>query len=171
MCGAVSCAQIAWSPVKNRPRPLVTLREGRCLATPPGPLAPVSHNPHHTHPTPAERCVPISHMCNVPNSCYSVWTPPPQLPGNSQDGPTHYKRNCLLLPLSYLLFSCSYSCSLAPPLSRQKGQSSTESSSRRPRDFSAVRKKLSQRKKENLTQGESPRIRVSEKTECLHPQG
>ena len=119
-CGAVSCAQIAWSPVKNRPRPLVTLREGRCLATPPGPLAPVSHNPHHTHPTPAERCVPISHMCNVPSSWYSVWTPPPQLPGNSQVGLAHYKRGCLppLLSLTFVLLPLSLaSCPLVPLLS------------------------------------------------------
>jgi hypothetical protein len=42
-----------------------------------------------------------------------------QLPSNSQDGPTHYKRSCLPTPLSFVsltfLVSCFYSCSLVPP--------------------------------------------------------
>ena len=61
--------------------------------------------------------VAISHVGNSPSSWYSVWTPPPQLPGNSQVcsspqlpgnsqvGPAHYKRSCL--PLLTLLFSYS----------------------------------------------------------------
>jgi hypothetical protein len=35
----------------------------------------------------------------------------PQLPGNSQVYPTHYKRGCLPPPHSLLLFSCFYSFS------------------------------------------------------------
>jgi hypothetical protein len=77
-----------------------------------------------------EACVAISHVGNAPSSWYSVWTPPPQLPGNSQVcsspqlpgnsqvGQAHYKRSCLPPPPSLiLLFSCSYSCSLALPVS------------------------------------------------------
>jgi hypothetical protein len=82
--------------------------------------------PQPPHPTPTERCVAISHIGNGPSSWYSVWTPPPQLPGNSQVcssiqlpgnsqvRPAHYKKGCL--PLS-LLPSCPYSLTLAshPP--------------------------------------------------------
>jgi hypothetical protein len=68
--------------------------------------------------SPAERWVAISHIGNAPSSWYSVWTPPPKLPGNSQISPVHYKRSCLPPPCSLasltLLLSCSYSCSLAP---------------------------------------------------------
>ena len=55
----------------------------------------------------------VSGMVNTdwwPICWYSVWTPPPQLPGNSQAGLAHYKRGCLppppsltLLPLTFLL--------------------------------------------------------------------
>jgi hypothetical protein len=42
ICGSVNCAQRAWSPAEYRPGTLVTLKDRRCLATPPGPLAPVT---------------------------------------------------------------------------------------------------------------------------------
>ena len=72
----------------------------------------------HTHPRPpTDRCVTISYVDYAPSSWYSVWTLPPQLPGNSQVGPAHYKRSCLPPPLSLAsLTSCSYSCSLPPSL-------------------------------------------------------
>ena len=65
----------------------------------------------------------VSGMVNTdwwPICWYSVWTPPPQLPGNSQAGLAHYKRGCLPPPpsltLLFLLLSLA-SCSLAPHLS------------------------------------------------------
>ena len=68
-------------------------------------LAPVAATASNSSST--ERCVTISHIGNTPSSWYSVWTPSPQLPGNSQVGLAHYKRGCLSPPLSY-----SYSCFL-----------------------------------------------------------
>jgi hypothetical protein len=60
---------------------------------------------------------------------YSVWTPPPQLPGNSQVGLAHYKRGCLtpppsltLLPLLSLSFApCSPSIPILFPPPRTHG--------------------------------------------------
>jgi hypothetical protein len=116
------------------------------LATPPGPLAPITATASTVPILPAERCVAISHLGNAPSSCYSVWTPPPQLPGNSQVcsslqlpgnshlGLAHYKRSCLppppsltllLLPL-LLLPSCSPSLPIPfLPLSRWPWSAST----------------------------------------------
>jgi hypothetical protein len=70
---------------------------------PPGSLLPVTATASHCSPPPAERCVTISHTGNVPSFWYSFWTPPPQLPDNSQDGTAHYKRSCLPPPLSHSL--------------------------------------------------------------------
>ena len=64
----------------------------------------------------------ISHVGNAPSSWYSVWTQPPQSPGNSQvDWPNIKGAVCplfsLLLSYSYSLASLLLSCPLAPPLS------------------------------------------------------
>jgi hypothetical protein len=46
---------------------------------------------------------------------YSVWTPPPQLPGNSHVCLAHYKRGCLSPPLVFV--SLLPLALLSPPLS------------------------------------------------------
>ena len=78
--------------------------------------------PSPGHPT--ERYMVISHVGSAPSSWYSVWTPPPQLlgnsqvcsspqlHGNSQESHAHYKRGCMPPLLSYplvltFLISCS----------------------------------------------------------------
>jgi hypothetical protein len=53
--------------VKHRPGTLVILRDSRCSAMLPGPLAPVTATA--SHKPPAERCVAISHVGNAPSSC------------------------------------------------------------------------------------------------------
>ena len=46
--GAVSCTQTAWFLVEHSPGTPVTLRDDRCLAMPPGPLAPVTATASHS---------------------------------------------------------------------------------------------------------------------------
>jgi hypothetical protein len=127
ICGVVNSA--AWSLVKHRPGTpetwlAVTSWEGRSSATPTGPLTPVAAKAPHSR----EVCGSVG---NALSSWYSVWTPAPQLPGNSQvcsstqlpcwqhqGSPAHYKRSCL--PLLTLLFSYSLasllpSCSASSP--------------------------------------------------------
>jgi hypothetical protein len=72
----------------------------------------------HTHPRPpTDRCVTISYVDYAPSSWYSVWTLPPQLPGNSQNDPTHCERRCLPPPCSLaLLLSCFSLALLLPSL-------------------------------------------------------
>jgi hypothetical protein len=86
----------------------------------PGPLAPVPSTASHTI---LQRGMWTS-LGNAPSSWYSVWTPPQQLPSNSQlysspqlpsqDGTAHYKRSCLPPPHCLaLLLSCSLTYPLA----------------------------------------------------------
>ena len=95
---------------------------------PPGPLAHgpatisqriLPHPPPPTHTPCREMCGHQSHR-QCPSFWYSVWTPSPQLPGNSQVDSVHSKRGRLPPPPSLtLLLSCFYSLILAshPPAS------------------------------------------------------
>ena len=78
--------------------------------------------PLRSPPLNPERYVVMSHIGNALSSWHSVWTPSPQLhgnsqvcsspqlPGNSQVGWAYYKRGCLPSPLSLtLLLLLSYS--------------------------------------------------------------
>lgn len=107
-------AQIAWSPVKHRPRTpdLVGGDLVESSAMPPGPLAPVTATATPTAPC-REVC---AHQSSRQCLKLLVWTPPPQLPGTSTVAhPTKKGAACVLLALllSYLLLLLP--CPFLPP--------------------------------------------------------
>jgi hypothetical protein len=107
-------------PCTVEPGTLVTLREGRCLATPPGPT---SHNPSplphpNTHrgvwPSVTKAMPQAPGILSGPLGSNSQVCSSPQLPGNSQDSPAHYKRSCLPPPGSLTSYPLAFT--LAPLL-------------------------------------------------------